>query len=116
MTADGDIWHSVGVVDAVNVVGAPLDGATVIHNHPEEAEAGSFGSDDFKFLKDYPEIAELWAVTRDYDHRVRVLKPLDISYNYAYVRSRFDDAEDPKHLVMEWLHEHGYIEYRRTHV
>ncbi len=117
MTADGDIWHSMGTVDAVDLSGVPLDGATVVHNHPEEAGGGSFGGDGFKFLRDHPELHELWAVTEQYDYRVRQLAPFGVDYGVAYSHVAVDEIDDDyKHLVMEWLHEQGYIDYRRLPV
>ena len=114
MTPTGDIWRSVGTVDSVNLDGAPLDGAIVVHNHPEEAGGGSFGGDDYEFLREHPKVSELWAVTEDFDHRVRLLKELDKSYNEAYGYVEYEEGADYKHLVMEWLHEQGYVEYKRT--
>lgn len=50
LTSGGEIWHAVGDNMSVNIDGAPLDGAIVMHNHvPRDGEpAWTFSGEDLK--------------------------------------------------------------------
>lgn len=118
LQADGSVRHSTGVVDAVSLEGAEMTGAVIIHNHPiADGEVLSFGRDDFELMKSHPDIAGFYAVNDEYDYYVRVSGGLDgVSYEDGYAGVVLGNNDDMQHLMMEWFHEQGYIEYRRVPV
>lgn len=117
----GRVWHGVGNRVSVSLEGVELSGAHVLHNHPvEDAERVSFGSDDFDALRNYPEMARLYAVNDWYVYEARANDAIaDASYNDAMKgvdMERLFDGEEMQHLIMEWLAENGFIDYRRTDI
>ena len=113
---DGSTYHAVGSDNSVTIAGIDLTGAVVTHNHPLiGGVSDSFGSEDYSFLVAHPELKELRAVNENYDYSIRVLKELDIPYNYAYRNGLdpFAPDDEKQHSVMEWLKQEGYIEYIR---
>lgn len=117
IASSGVVYHGVGDAVSVGLDESLLEKSTVVHNHPlQYGESVSFGADDFEALKK-GEIAYMVAVSRHYTYEVRVIKPIDISYNEAY-RNGVDPFgdRDQQHNVMEWLARNGYIEYKRTRV
>lgn len=117
---DGSLYRAAGDSKSVSFKGLDLKGATITHNHPIDkfGFSDSFGKDDFEFLKSTPELDKLRAVNEKYNYEVRVLKPLEISYNEAY-RNSLDitvSEDEIQHNVMKWLQEEGYVEYKRDAV
>ena len=115
---NGDVYHGVGNLNSVNVGGLDLQDAILVHNHVIlYGESMSFGEDDFYVLKQNPGIGELWAVNSEYEYWLKPMRPLDMSYNYAWRHGLdFSDDDDAQHNVMGWLQHEGYIEYTREEI
>lgn len=116
----GRIYHFVGNEQRVGLGNVDLNGAVILHNHPESNGILSFGKDDIDLLTDNPNVI-LYLVNRDYDYYVEYIKPIaDTSYGMEYDRSlsRIDllNPEDIQHLTMEALREKGYVQYTRKRI
>lgn len=106
----GKLYVSDGSASNVSIEGIDLTEATITHNHPpdENGFTDSFGKDDFMFLSDHPEIKEMRAVNEKYTYSLRLLKPLDISYNEVEcggydLAIKSGNYNEPQHNAMEWL-------------
>ncbi len=114
----GNLYHASGGTADVNISGIDLAGASITHNHPLSNGILSFGKDDFIFLRENPDIAELQAVNKYYTYRAVPLDKIkEISYNEIYrealMRGMEADGEDLQHLAMEVLAEKGGVIYAR---
>lgn len=114
----GNLYHASGGTADVNISGIDLAGASITHNHPVSNGIISFGKDDFIFLRENPDIAELQAVNKYYTYRAVPLDKIkEISYNEIYrealMRGMEADGEDLQHLAMEVLAEKGGVIYAR---
>lgn len=118
MTADGELWHSVGNKSSVMIKGAPLEGSKVIHNHTASEGGGSFGKDDFEEMRNSEYHFELYAVDAKYDYAILNARiPQSVTYNEVYRNGlAYYPDEDAKHSAMRYLHESGYIEYSRQRI
>ena len=119
----GKLYVSDGSASNVSIEGIDLTEATITHNHPpdENGFTDSFGKDDFMFLSDHPEIKEMRAVNEKYTYSLRLLKPLDISYNEVEcggydLAIKSGNYDEPQHNAMEWLKKEGYIDYERKRI
>ena len=120
---NGNLFKADGNVENVNLEHIDLTNAVITHNHPndEMGLSDSFGKDDFEFLQYHPEIKELRAVNTKYNYRLRMLRPLNLSYHeannggyeYAVINGNYDE---PQHNAMRWLKEKGYIMYTRKRI
>ena len=77
----------------------------------------SFGKDDFIFLRNNQDIAELVATNKVYTYSTRVLQSIsEIPYNEIY-RNSFEflhtDDFEPQHSAFLFLSKKGYVEYER---
>ena len=105
-------------VDSVQLFDVDFDGATILHNHPEENGILSFGQDDFIFLREHQTIKSLKCCNIMYDYSVNVLKDIsNLSYNALYLDAMksFDYplGEDYQHIVFDMLRKKGYVNYER---
>lgn len=110
----GDVYAYIGDKTNLNITDRKLDNAIITHNHPE---IGAFGKDDYVLLYDNPKIKQLRAIDKNYNYKLELLKPLDITYNEIYRLSgeiMRETLEEEQHCVMIKLKELGYIEYERT--
>jgi len=115
----GEVYHAKGSMSAVRFDGADLNGAYIIHNHPETNGIVSLSEDDFMFMKENYRIAELQAVNRHYTYSAVPLEKIkEISYNEIYLEALIRGYEtgerDLQHLAMEVLAEKGGALYVRT--
>lgn len=115
---NGDIYKFVGQNDHVNIFDVDFDGATITHNHPSTNGIVSFGHDDFMFLKEHQDLAELRVVNEAYTYYVKVLKNLDdVVYNDIYIAGfnhiNIKDNVDVQHCAFLELRKRGYVEYVR---
>lgn len=111
---DGNLFAYVGDEHNLSISDRSLDGVILTHNHPE---IGSFGENDFNLLKENQGIKELRAVDKEYNYTLKILKPLDITYNEIYrdgLQLANDTNDEIQHSVMQILKERGYVEYDRT--
>lgn len=121
LQADGTVLHSSGDEKSVSLDGLVSAGATVVHNHPvESGEPGSFGADDIRWLSEHTDVNKLVAISQgvEYTARPTELTPRaswSVGYNALSV-PQLMAADDPKDLVMEVLHELGYIDYQRKNL
>lgn len=118
---NGDIYKFVGQEDGVNIFDVDFDNATITHNHPATNGIVSFGHDDFQFLKQHQDIAELRVVNEEYTYYVKVLKKLDdVVYNDIYIAGfnhiNIKDNVDVQHCAFLELKKRGYVEYVRRKV
>ena len=116
----GNLYKAEGNHTNVLVDGIDVTDAIIIHNHPEidGCASDSFGKDDFIFLTEHPEIKEFRAVNSKYTYKLRLLKPLDITYHEAEhggleYALKSGNYEEPQHNAMKWLKKEGYITYER---
>lgn len=110
---NGNLYAYIGAKTNLDITDRKLDNTIVTHNHPE---IGAFGKDDFELLKANPKIKELRAVDSKYTYSLKLLKPIDISYNEIYIegaQTAFETGDDIQHCVMEKLKEKGYVKYER---
>lgn len=114
---DGTVLHGSGDASSVNIDGANLDGATVLHNHPTESgEHRAPGSDDYRVLRSNPTM-RLIAVDEVYDYELTAGSRAFVSYNEAYRNGMsFSANDDQQHNIMEWLARNGYVDYSRKKV
>lgn len=117
----GNLYKAEGDCTNVVVDGIDVTDAIIIHNHPEidGFASDSFGKDDFMFLAEHPEIKEFRAVNARYSYKLRLLKPLDVTYHEAEhggleFALESGNYEEPQHNAMNWLKKKGYIAYERT--
>lgn len=118
---DGDIYKFVGQDDSVNVFDVDFEGAIITHNHPSANGIVSFGHDDFQFLKEHQNLAELRVVNEEYTYYTKVLKKLDdVVYNDIYIAGfnhiNGKDNVDVQHCAFLELKKRGYVEYVRRKV
>ncbi|BAK46158.1 hypothetical protein CXIVA_01910 [Clostridium sp. SY8519] len=77
----------------------------------------SFGEDDFIFLRNNQDIAELVATNKVYTYSTRVLQSIsEISYNEIYRNSfefLYTDDFEPQHGAFLFLSKKGYVEHER---
>ncbi|MCM1104911.1 MAG: phage head morphogenesis protein, partial [Clostridium sp.] len=116
----GNVYYAKGDASGVSMRGIDFRGAYVTHNHPESNGILSFGSDDFIFLREHPEIAELRCVNKEYDYAVSVLKDMSkVVYNDIY-REAWNYSEEEgfeaQDKAMEILQERGYVRYVRKKI
>ncbi len=109
----GNVYVYQGEETNLDITDRSLSNTIITHNHPE---IGAFGKDDFNLLKENPQIKELRAVDKEYTYSLKIIKPLDITYNELYIESSqlaFETGEEIQHCTMLKLKEMGYIEYDR---
>lgn len=102
--------------DAVELFDVDLEGATILHNHPESNGIVSFGEDDFLFLREHQNIKSFHCCNAKYDYCVKVIKDMsDVTYNSIYVEAMqsYTIGEDMQHLAFEALKKKGYVKYER---
>ena len=121
LDANGRVWHAIGDGENVSYGGVELQGARVLHNHPTiDGERVSFGADDFQMLQEYPEAAALFAVNDTFFYSAKANASIQgVGYNEAYRNADLNllvNGEEQQHLAMEWLDEHGYVDYRRQDI
>ncbi len=116
----GNVYHARGDTAGVDVIGVDLEGAFITHNHPKANGILSFGKDDFIFLRDFQDIAEMRCVNAEYDYYISVLKDLsDVVYNDIYKEAfqYFQEADfEVQHKAMEILEQRGYVKYVRKRI
>lgn len=116
---NGNVYHVEGGRTSVCFKGIDLEGAYIVHNHPNTNGVVSFGEDDFLFMKENNNIAELQAVNNFYTYSaVPLAKIREISYNEIYrealIRGYGAGEDDLQHLAMMVLAEKGGVVYGRT--
>lgn len=116
---NGNVYHVEGGKTSVRFKGIDLEGAYIVHNHPDANGIVSFGEDDFLFMKENCQIAELRAVNNFYTYSaVPLAKIKDISYNEIYrealIKGYETGEDDLQHLAMMILAEKGGVVYGRT--
>ena len=96
-----------------------MEGAIITHNHPGSG-AGSFGKDDFEFLRQNQSVSELRAVDEDYTYSVRIVKSIEnVSYSHLYNEALkyIDlDALDIKDACFRALQSEGYVIYDKKRI
>lgn len=110
---EGNVYSYQGAKSNLDITDRSLDGSIITHNHPE---VGSFGKDDYNLLYINPKIEELRAVDEEYTYSLKLIKPLDITYNELYregMQIAFETGEEIQHCTMLRLQEMGYIKYER---
>lgn len=110
----GNVYAYTGRKSNLDITDRKLDNVIITHNHPE---VGAFGKDDYVLLYDNPKIRELRAVDKEHTYRLKLLKPLDMTYNEIYRLAgdiMRETLEEEQHCVMIKLKELRYIEYDRT--
>ena len=110
---NNNVYKYSGDETNLSITDIILDGAIITHNHPEIA---SFGEDDFYMIQNNQKIKELRAVDNKYDYSLKLLKPIDISYNEAYrygLEIAMETGDEIQHCVMLYLKKKGYIKYER---
>lgn len=115
--SNGKVIHfSSSSSEAVDMFEIDLNGATILHNHPESNGIVSFGEDDFMFLRENQKIRKLHCCNAKYDYSVSVIKDIsEITYNSMYVEAikNYVPGEDIQHLVFQELSRKGYVKYER---
>ena len=116
----GNVYHAAGDASNVGISGIDLAGASITHNHPVSNGIISFGADDFNFLREHQDIAELRCVNKEYDYAVSVLKDMsEVVYNDIY-REAFQYCHEAgfeiHHSAMEILKKRGYVDYVRKKI
>ena len=115
--SNGKVVHfSSSSSEAVDMFDIDLNGATILHNHPESNGIVSFGEDDFMFLRENQNIRKLYCCNAEYDYSVSVIKDMsEITYNSMYVEAikNYIPGEDMQHLVFQELSRKGYVKYER---
>lgn len=109
----GNVFVYIGSETNLIITDRKLNNVILTHNHPEIA---SFGKDDFNLLYDNPNIKELRAVDSQNTYSLKLIKPLNITYNELYIEASqlaFETGEEIQHCTMEILRKKGYIEYER---
>lgn len=112
---DGNVYYNEGDEDTVSIGTLDLTGCAVLHNHPKVNGILSFGSDDFKEIRDQG-VSEWYLFNERYDYYAKKIKSMDkLTYNPYYLEAmknagRMDDLQ---HFVFIRLKEDGYIEYER---
>lgn len=102
--------HSIDLFDV------ELEGATILHNHPESNGIVSFGEDDFIFLRSNQNIKSFHCCNAEYDYSVNVIKDMSkVTYNSIYIEAMqsYTAGEDMQHLAFEVLKKKGYVNYER---
>jgi len=116
----GNVFHAAGSASNVDIRGIDLAGAFITHNHPKSNGILSFGEDDFYFLRDNQDIAELRCINAEYDYSISVLKDMsEVVYNDIYKEAfqYFQEADfEIQHKTMEVLRERGYVKYARKKI
>ncbi len=82
----GNVFHfKSNTAKSVDMFDVDLDGATVLHNHPESNGTLSFGEDDFMFLRENQNIKSFRCCNTEYDYSVRVINDIsELSYHDLY--------------------------------
>ena len=117
----GNLYHASGGTANINISGIDLAGASITHNHPLSNGILSFGKDDFIFLRENPDVAEMQAVNKYYTYSAVPLDKIkEISYYEIYrealILAGETEGEDLQHLAMEVLAEKGGVVYARKAV
>lgn len=115
---NGEIYKFSGDESGVNIYDIDFENAIITHNHPKSNGIVSFGHDDFLFLKQHQDIAELRAVNEEYVYTVKLLKKIDdVLYNDIYIGGfkyiNKSNNMDVQHCAFLELMKRGYIEYAR---
>lgn len=117
---DGSVYHAKGDTSSVDIGKADLAGAFITHNHPDANGILSFGKDDFYFLRENQDIAELRCVNKEYNYSISVLKDMSkVVYNEIYreaLRYGGEPGYDAHHEAMEVLRKRGYVRYVRKKI
>ena len=116
---NGNVIHFVGDNSGVKLFDVDLEGANILHNHPESNGIVSFGEDDFYLIRDHQNaIYDL--VNSEYDYHLEVIKKIDnLSYNSLKdfvtedIQTVENLQEDYQHILMKGLKDKGYIKYER---
>lgn len=116
---NGNVIHFVGDNSGVKLFDVDLEGANILHNHPESNGIVSFGEDDFYLIRDHQNaIYDL--VNSEYDYHLEVIKQIDnLSYNSLKdfvtedIQTVENLQEDYQHILMKGLKDKGYIKYER---
>ncbi len=116
----GNMYYAQGDASSVNIGGIDLAGAFITHNHPADKEILSFGEDDFIFLREHQDIAELRCVNKWYNYTISVLKDMsEVIYNEIY-KEAFQYCQkagyEIQHETMEILKKRGYVKYVRKRI
>lgn len=103
--------------ESVDLFDVDLDGAYILHNHPEIHGILSFGEDDFIFLKEHQNVF-MRCCNVEYDYSVKVLKDISkLSYNPLYLEAMksldYPIGEDYQHIVFDILKKKGFVNYER---
>lgn len=115
---NGEIYKFSGDETGVNIYDIDFENAIITHNHPKSNGIVSFGHDDFLFLKQHQDIAELRAVNEEYVYTVKLLKKIDeVVYNDIYIEGfkyiNNTNNKDVQHCAFLELMKRGYVEYAR---
>lgn len=119
---EGNVFHAKGTESNVNINIDKIDlvGAFITHNHPKSNGIVSFGENDFYFLREYQNIAEMRCVNEEYDYVISVLKDMSkVSYNDIYreaLQYFNEEGFEVQHRTMEVLKERGYVRYVRKKI
>ena len=117
---DGGVYHAKGDTSSVNIGKADLAGAFITHNHPAAGGILSFGKDDFYFLRENQDIAELRCVNKEYNYSISILKDMSgVVYNEIYteaIRHNGKEGFEIQHEAMEILSKRGYVRYGRKKI
>lgn len=112
---DGNVYYNEGDEDTVSIGTLDLTGCAVLHNHPKVNGILSFGSDDFKEIRDQG-VSEWYLFNERYDYYAKKIKSMDkLTYNPYYLEAMKNAGrtDDLQHFVFIRLKEDGYIEYER---
>lgn len=113
----GNVVHFIGTPDGVGLFNVDLDGARILHNHPEINGIVSFGPDDFFIMRDHQN-AVFDLCNAQYNYHLEIVKDIStLSYNEIYhwpqIDANTNEDIDIQHEVMKALAERGYIIYER---
>ena len=113
----GKVVHFIGAEDSVKLFDVDLEGAHILHNHPEINGIVSFGADDFFIMRDN-ESAIFDLCNAKYDYHLEIIKDISsLSYNEIYhwpqISTDIDEEVEMQHEVMKALADRGYVIYER---
>lgn len=116
----GKVVQFIGDERSVEIFEVNMEGAYILHNHPESNGIVSFGAEDFYLIKENPNaIYDL--VNAEWDYHLKVIKPIShLTYSdlkdfvTGNVQTIEDLNDDWQHILMQGLSDKGYVKYGRT--
>lgn len=113
----GKVVHFIGTKEGVDLFDVDLEGAHILHNHPEINGIVSFGADDFFVMRDN-QGAVFDLCNAQYNYHLEIIKDISsLSYNEIYhwpqINTSSTEEIDMQHEVMKALADRGFVIYER---